>query len=139
MALLGALEHGIYVEKDSDDDDECHGMSIVKIHQYFGLDKDGSDVEMPVSVEEEEQAENVGNIGVEDLISDDNLEDWLACFLGSHPEEWDEDGYPPVEHIPHGRRQGIKKIFLPHHIWYPRAILWGQALYVLNALEYESQ
>ena len=87
MALLGALEHGVYMEKDSDDDDECHGMSIVQIHQYFGLDKDGSDVEMPVSAEEEEQVENVGNIGVEDLISDDDLEDWLACFLGSDSED----------------------------------------------------
>ena len=87
MALLGALEHDVYVEKDSDDDDECHGMSIVQIHQYFGLDKDGSDVEMPVSAEEEEQAENVGNISVENLISDDDLEDWLACFLGSDLED----------------------------------------------------
>ena len=40
-----------------------------------------------MSAEEEEQAENVGNIGVEDLISDDDLEDWLACFLGSDSED----------------------------------------------------
>ena len=48
----------------------------------------------------------------------------LPPGYGLHPEEWDEGGYLPVEHIPHGQRQGIKKIFLPH-VWYPRAILCG--------------
>ena len=33
MALLGALEHGIYV--DNEDNDECHGMSVAQIHEYL--------------------------------------------------------------------------------------------------------
>lgn len=74
MALLGALEHGIYVENE--DDDECHGMSIAQIHQYFGLDKDQSDDEISVEEEEQSQAEIVGDVGDEDSTSDD--EDWLA-------------------------------------------------------------
>ena len=85
MALLGALEHGVYVEKE--DDDECHGMSIAQIHQYFGLDKDGYDDEM--SKEEEQcQAEIVGDVGDEDSISDN--EDLLACPSGSEDEELEE-------------------------------------------------
>jgi hypothetical protein len=62
----------------------------------------------------------------------------LPPGFGLLPDEWDEDEYPAVEHIPYGPRHGTKEISLPHHIWYPRAILWGQALFVLNALLYES-
>jgi hypothetical protein len=85
MALLGALEHGIYVEKE--EEDECHGMSIGQIHQYFGLDKDGSDNETRMSDEEEEdcQAEICGDVGDEDSMSDDD--EWLACPSGSEDEE----------------------------------------------------
>jgi hypothetical protein len=83
MALLGALEHGVYV--DNEDDDECHGMSIAQIEQHFGLDKDGSDDEMSVEEEEASQAEIVGDVGDEDSISDD--EDLLACASGSEDED----------------------------------------------------
>jgi hypothetical protein len=86
MALLGALEHGVYVEKE--DDDECHGMSIAQIHQYFGLDKDGYDDEMSIEEEEQCQAEIVGDVGDEDSISDN--EDLLACPSGSEDEELEE-------------------------------------------------
>jgi hypothetical protein len=91
MALLGALEHGIYVEKEDDSDDECHGLSIAQIHQYFGLDKDGSetsDDEMLVEEEEQCQAEDVGDVGDEDSMSND--EDWLASPSGSEDEEMEE-------------------------------------------------
>jgi hypothetical protein len=86
MALLGALEHGVYV--DNEDEDECHGMSIAQIHQYFGLDKDGSepsDDEISVEEEEQSQAEIVGDVGEEDSMSDD--EDWLGCPSGSEDED----------------------------------------------------
>lgn len=63
----------------------------------------------------------------------------LPPGFGLLPDEWDEEGYPAVKHIPYGRRDRTKKISLPHDIWYPRAILWGQALFVLNAIQYESQ
>ena len=56
--------------------------------------------------------------------------------FGLLPEEWGEEGYPPVEPIPYGRRGGTKDIPLPDQIWCPRAVLWGQALFVLNALQY---
>ena len=83
MALLGALEHGVYVENE--DDNECHGMSIAQIHQHFGLDKDGSDDEMSIEEEEASQAKIVGDVGDEDSISDDD--DWLACASGSEDED----------------------------------------------------
>jgi hypothetical protein len=61
----------------------------------------------------------------------------LPTGFGLLPEEWDEDGYPGAEPIPYGGRHRTKTISLPHHIWHPRAILWGQALFVLNALQYQ--
>lgn len=82
MALLGALEHGLYVEKE---DDECHGMSIAQIHQYFGLDKNGSDDEISVEGEEQCQAEIVGDVGDEDSMFDD--EDWMSWPSGSDEDE----------------------------------------------------
>jgi hypothetical protein len=90
MALLGALEHGIYVEKE--DDDECHGMSISQIHQYFGLDKDYS--EISVEEEEQSQAEIVEDLDDEDSISDD--EEWLASPSGSEDEEMEELDDPDI-------------------------------------------
>jgi len=59
--------------------------------------------------------------------------------FGLLPDEWEDGGYPAVEPIPYGRRGGTKEISLPDHIWHPRAMLWGQALFVLNALQYQSQ
>ena len=59
--------------------------------------------------------------------------------FGLLPEEWGDEGYPPVEPIPYGRRGGMKEIPLTDHIWRPRAVLWGQGLFVLNALQYQSQ
>src|SRR5882762_10009959 len=88
MALLGALEHGIYVENE--EDDECHGMSKSQIHQYFGLEEDGSDDEISVEEEEQSQAEIDGDVGDEDSFSDD--EEWpgLASPSGSEDEEKEE-------------------------------------------------
>lgn len=58
--------------------------------------------------------------------------------FGLLPEEWGDEGYPSVEPIPYGKRGGTKEIALPDHIWRPRAILWGQSLFVLNALQFPS-
>lgn len=43
------------------------------------------------------------------------------------------DGYPPYKYIRYGRR-GKKelRVALPHELWYPRALLWAQALHVLS-------
>jgi hypothetical protein len=86
MSLLGALEHGIYVEKEvtDDSDDECHGMSIAQIHQHFGLDKVGCEGEMSVEEEEQCQAEKVVD---EDSMPDDDSEDWLVCPSEGHSED----------------------------------------------------
>jgi hypothetical protein len=95
MAFLGALEHGVYVEKE--DDDECHGMSTAQIYRHFGLDKDssdeenGSDDEMSVVEEEQYQTENIGD---EESMSDDD--DWMACPSGSEDEEMEELDGPDV-------------------------------------------
>lgn len=44
-------------------------------------------------------------------------------------------GYEPYQYIRYGRR-GKKelRVVLPHEIWYPRALLWAQALHVLSHL-----
>jgi len=52
MVLLGALEHGIYV--DDEDDDECAGMSIAEIYEYFGMEQQSDDGEDTLSTEEED-------------------------------------------------------------------------------------
>jgi hypothetical protein len=62
----------------------------------------------------------------------------LPPGFGLHPDEWEEDGYPAAEDLPYGPRNHTIEISLPQHIWHPRAILWGQALFVLNALLYGS-
>ncbi|KAJ3925103.1 MAG: hypothetical protein NXY57DRAFT_907481 [Lentinula lateritia] len=50
-------------------------------------------------------------------------------------EEWENGDYPTFEIIPSGRR-GTKelRIDLPHTIWFPRAIQWGQYLHIMNHL-----
>ncbi|KAJ7639839.1 hypothetical protein DFH06DRAFT_1001626 [Mycena polygramma] len=52
-------------------------------------------------------------------------------------EEWEDGAYPSFEILKSGRR-GKKelRIALPDFIWRPRAILWGQALDVLNQVNY---
>ncbi|KAJ7645241.1 hypothetical protein DFH06DRAFT_998707, partial [Mycena polygramma] len=52
-------------------------------------------------------------------------------------EEWEDGAYPSFEILKSGRR-GKKelRIALPDSIWRPRAILWGQALDVLNQVNY---
>jgi len=65
MALLGALEHGIYV--DDEDDDECAGMSIAEIYEHFGMEQQSDDGEDTLSTEEGD----VHSSGDEDAIIED--------------------------------------------------------------------
>ena len=52
---------------------------------------------------------------------------------GMRAEEWEEDGYPLYETIRMGRHATRElDIFLPDHIWRPRAELWVQGLYTMN-------
>ncbi|PPQ71999.1 hypothetical protein CVT24_008269 [Panaeolus cyanescens] len=57
----------------------------------------------------------------------------LPCGYGVRPEEWDDGAYPEIEELPIGRSQRSKVIQLPSHIWYPRAVLWSQALALLQS------
>lgn len=66
MALLGALEHGIYV--DDEDDDECAGMSIAQIYEHFGIQQEGDDGEDTLSTDEE----NICISGDEDATMEDD-------------------------------------------------------------------
>jgi hypothetical protein len=68
MTFLGALEHGIYVD---DEDDECLGMSVAQIRQYYGLDKDSDEDEDAMSAEKDE----IHDVGDEDSMIDDAEED----------------------------------------------------------------
>ena len=65
MALLGALEHGIYV--DDEDDDKCAGMSIAEIYEHFGMEQQSDDGEDTFSTEEGD----VHSSGDEDAIMED--------------------------------------------------------------------
>ncbi|KAH8088950.1 hypothetical protein BXZ70DRAFT_899244, partial [Cristinia sonorae] len=51
-------------------------------------------------------------------------------------EEWVDEEYPTIGHIPGGRgRTKGYDIPLPVHIWKPRAVRWAQGLHVLNRLK----
>lgn len=56
-------------------------------------------------------------------------------------DEWEKDIYPAYEIIGTGRRGGKARggkelrIELPTHIWFPRAVLWGQGLDLMNRLQ----
>jgi hypothetical protein len=54
--------------------------------------------------------------------------------LDVRPEEWDAEGYPEVVTLRAGfySRKKRMEIILPTEIWYPRAVLWAQAVYVLT-------
>ena len=83
MALLGALEHGIYI--DDEDDDECAGMSIAEIYEHFGMEQQSDDGEDTFSTEEGD----VHSSGDEDAIMEDaegagngdSDDDWLVYIL----------------------------------------------------------
>lgn len=48
-------------------------------------------------------------------------------------DEWEDGVYPSFQILKSGRRGGKElRIALPDFVWRPRAILWGQALDVLN-------
>ncbi|KAJ7728945.1 hypothetical protein DFH07DRAFT_757038, partial [Mycena maculata] len=61
----------------------------------------------------------------------------LPAGYGLLEDEWDDGTYPSFEILKSGQR-GRKelRIALPDFIWRPRAILWGQALDVLNQVNY---
>jgi hypothetical protein len=96
MALLGGLEHGIYVDKE--DDDECQGMSIAQIHQYYGQDIHGYDDEVSDEEGEQHQAEFDVDVDDEDSMSDDSdaSEDCFAGLSGSEDAEMEELEDPDV-------------------------------------------
>ena len=79
MALLGALEHGIYVEEE---EDECHGMSSSQIHQHFDDE---------ISDEEEGQCQAENDIDDEESMSDDE-----SCPSGSEDEHMEELDVPDI-------------------------------------------
>jgi hypothetical protein len=68
MAFLGALEHGIYV--DDENDDECLGMSVSQIYEYFGVEQESND-DGEISAEEEDMHISA-DVSHEDLIMDDS-------------------------------------------------------------------
>jgi len=103
MTLLGALEHGIYV--DNEDDDECLGMSPEQIRQFFGIERDSDDDDEVMSAEEE-RMQHLGDIDDEDSVIDDteedfgdedptsdDAEDWLAYI-----SEGEDEGVQEEEH-----------------------------------------
>jgi hypothetical protein len=70
MAFLGALEHGIYV--DDENDDECLGMSTSQIYEYFGIEQESNDDD-EISTEEDDMHISA-DVAHEDSIMDDSEE-----------------------------------------------------------------
>lgn len=60
---------------------------------------------------------------------------YLPHGYGVLQEEWEDGVYPEVEELPIGQAQRTKFIHLPSHVWLPRAVLWTQALCVLQTSE----
>ncbi len=101
MALLGALEHGIYV--DNEDEDECLGMSTAQICQYFGIEQDSDDNDDAMFAEGE-HIHHPGGTGDEySLIDDaeevsgdegltfDDADDWLGYLSEGEDEGMREE------------------------------------------------
>jgi|SRR5882762_6903266 hypothetical protein len=101
MALLGALEHGIYV--DNEDEGECLGMSTAQICQYFGIEQDSDDDDDAIFAEDE-HVHHPGGTGDEDSLSDDaeevsgdegltfdDADDWLGYLSEGEDEGMREE------------------------------------------------
>ena len=101
MTLLGALEHGIYV--DNEDDDECLGMSPDQIRQYFGIEQDGDNDEDAMSVEEEHMQHPGGIDGEGSVIDDDTEED-----SGDEDPTFD-DAEDWLTHLSEGEHEGMQE------------------------------
>jgi hypothetical protein len=71
------------------------------------------------------------------VILDQDAETEIPLGYGLLPEEWEDEEYPSVEIIRTGRRGGKElRVALPDFEWRPRAVLWGQALDIMDRLTY---
>jgi len=62
----------------------------------------------------------------------------IPSGFGLLKEEWESGEYPTHEELPVGKRGKSLVIELPETLWYPRAVQWGRALYLLNYVLYAS-
>ncbi|KAJ7207543.1 hypothetical protein GGX14DRAFT_366075, partial [Mycena pura] len=73
----------------------------------------------------------------EDALEQVQAANIVPAGYGLLENEWDEGVYPSFEILKSGRQSGKElRIALPDSIWRPRAILWGQALDVMNNVSY---
>ncbi|KZT19148.1 hypothetical protein NEOLEDRAFT_1078428, partial [Neolentinus lepideus HHB14362 ss-1] len=63
----------------------------------------------------------------------------LPPHYGVLPHEWDDGAYPEEEVIKFGTRGKQLRVVLPETIWFPRAVLWTQALDIMNRLVLEEE
>lgn len=87
MALLGGLQHGVYLDEE---DDPCEGMSVNEIRRHFGLEpEEGSDI----GTEMEEEDITDGEIDEDDeysiVANTDEVEETASKF--SEDEDDDDE------------------------------------------------
>ena len=62
--------------------------------------------------------------------------------LAVEAKDWSEEDYPASEVIPYGKKRSQElEIALTPEVWWPRAVLWAQALHTLRLImvEYSSE
>lgn len=84
MALLGGLEHGVYVDEENDD---CAGMSVAEIREHFGLEpEEESDNEL--SAEEDDGTEDgLGDDDEDSIVVDPEEDQFFVESEGELSEE----------------------------------------------------
>lgn len=149
---MGQLEHGLYI----DDCDHIHPDVINQyhIHEQVAADEQGWEDEEIAAHLEQDQESNFHHAAVrvprridpfkdapdsfsvfEETLQHVRNEGHMPIGYGLHPDEWETDEYPSFEHIRSGRHAHKElRIALPDMIWRPRAILWGQALDIMDRM-----
>ncbi|KAL0568310.1 hypothetical protein V5O48_013678 [Marasmius crinis-equi] len=83
-----------------------------------------------------------GNLELEKLfwvtLKDVSDEGHFPAGYGIRREEWVEGEYPSFERLHTGKKRGGKELVieLPENVWFPRAVLWTQALSVCIEIEH---
>ncbi|KZV99133.1 hypothetical protein EXIGLDRAFT_804699 [Exidia glandulosa HHB12029] len=158
--FAGQTEHGVYVDDcegvHPDAIQEYYGADEDEAEREAADDNvEHADIAFGVVAGRVRKAQ-AGNVHNSDsakvpataspIENDTELAEFMRCFqevrdtafiphgFGLHEDEFDGD-YPAQESIPYGKR-GTRELMvdLPQEVWYPRAVLWAQAVYTLARL-----
>ncbi|KAF9051892.1 hypothetical protein BJ165DRAFT_1321177, partial [Panaeolus papilionaceus] len=126
---------GLSGDEDEDRGNSSNGFQAVPFNQGSVQEVMEHDVDINIKHDSVDVPE--GNCP----FNQNDLADLERCMLeagdviprgyGVRPEEWFEGNYPEVEFLPVGRARTNQPIHLTHSIWFPRAVRWAQACYLV--------